>query len=145
MSFQKMFQDFKDDVELRAFAEAQYQTILELSKKIQKLEEENSHLKQLLENSTPVLEEQKKELLGFNLDASNEEIIATIQLNKIKQISYDRELTLEETKKVEIFSKILAGLKSKTTKQEEAKPEALSNEDLMKLLSAAADPTTNVQ
>jgi dsDNA-binding SOS-regulon protein len=140
-----MFQDFKDDVELRAFAEAQYQTILELSKKIQKLEEENSHLKQLLENSTPVLEEQKKELLGFNLDASNEEIIATIQLNKIKQISYDRELTLEETKKVEIFSKILAGLKSKTTKQEEAKPEALSNEDLMKLLSAAADPTTNVQ
>jgi dsDNA-binding SOS-regulon protein len=143
MSIESLFKGLKDDVELRAFAEAQYQTILELSKKIQKIEEENSHLKQLLENSTPVLEEQKKELLGYNLDASNEEIISTIQLNKLKQISYDRELTLEETKKVEIYSKILANVKTKP--KEEAKPDALSTEDLIRLMNAATDPNTNVQ
>lgn len=131
-----MLKQFKDDIELRAYAEAQYTTILELSKKIQKLEEENVGLKKLLENSTPLLEDQKKEFLGYSLDACNEEIISTIQLNKLKEISFDRELTLEETKRVEIYAKILSNLNAKKTEKQPQTADSLSNEDLLKLASS---------
>ena len=136
MSMDLMLKQFKDDIELRAYAEAQYTTILELSKKIQKLEEENVGLKKLLENSTPLLEDQKKEFLGYSLDACNEEIISTIQLNKLKEISFDRELTLEETKRVEIYAKILSNLNAKKTEKQPQTADSLSNEDLLKLASS---------
>ena len=136
-SMDQMLNQFKEVEEIRSYAEAQYSTILELSKKINKLEEENKHLKTLLENSTPILEEQKKELLGYNVDAPNEEIIAEIQLNKLKAIAVDRELTLEETKKFEIFSKVLSNLKQAQGKNKtiEVKADVLSTEDLLKLMN----------
>lgn len=136
-SIDQMLNQFKEAEEIRAYAEAQYATILELSKKINKLEEDNKHLKSLLENSTPILEEQKKELLGYNIDAPNEEIISEIQLNKLKAIALDRELTLEETKKFEIFSKVLANLKASQGKNKtiEVKADILSTEDLLKLMN----------
>ena len=39
--------------------------------------------------------------------SSDEEMIAKVQLARMKEISMDRELTLEEAKRVEIFTKIL--------------------------------------
>jgi len=49
--FEKMVEQFKEYGELFNYAEAQYKTIIELSKKINKIEEENNHLKELLEKN----------------------------------------------------------------------------------------------
>ena len=111
-SFDLMLGEFKEVAELKVFAESQFKTITELNRKLKALEEEKEHLKKLLEQSTPLLIEDKKNFLGFDLDISNEEIICLRQLAMLKEISMERQLTLEETRQCEIFSKILLNLKS---------------------------------
>jgi len=129
----KMLQQFKDVASLQKYAEAQYKTILSLSKKVKVLEEENIKLKDLLEKSTPLLNEEKKNFTTYNIEASSdEEMIAKVQLARMKEISMDRELTLEEAKRVEIFTKILSskGNNSSSTIQ----IQKMGNDDLLKLL-----------
>jgi len=129
----KMLQQFKDVASLQKYAEAQYKTILSLSKKVKVLEEENIELKDLLEKSTPLLNEEKKNFTTYNIEASSdEEMIAKVQLARMKEISMDRELTLEEAKRVEIFTKILSskGNNSSSTIQ----IQKMGNDDLLKLL-----------
>lgn len=133
MSLDKMVEQFKDMTELLAYADAQTKTILELSKKLAKAEEEVKHLKKILEDSTPLLEEQKKDFLGYSPEDPKEKIIAEVQLNMLKEISFDRELTLEETKRVEIFSKILLNLRASKANEQEVPSKTLSNDDLLKL------------
>lgn len=105
----KMLEQFKDLASLQKYADAQYKTILSLTKKLKVLEQENGDLKDLLEKTTPILDEEKKTFSLPTVEASsNEEMIAKVQLSRLNEISMDRELTLEEAKRVEIFSKILA-------------------------------------
>lgn len=107
-SIDKMLDQFKDMASIQKYADAQYKTILSLSKRIKVLEQENIELKDLLEKSTPLLNEEKKNFSAFQVEASSdEEMIAKVQLARMKEISMDRELTLEEAKRVEIFTKIL--------------------------------------
>jgi len=129
----KMLEQFKDMASLQKYAEAQYKTILSLSKRVKVLEEENVELKDLLEKSTPLLNEEKKNFTVYNVEASSdEEMIAKVQLARMKEISMDRELTLEEAKRVEIFTKILStkGNNSSNT----VNIQKLNNDDLLKLL-----------
>lgn len=137
-SIDSMIDQFKNDHEIKAYAEAQYSTILEQSKKIQRLEEENASLKKALEGSSSgEKNEETKTLLGYDENASSEEIIAVVQLAKLKEISYDRELNLDETKRVEIYSKIVANCRSnKNEEKPQATADALSNEDLIRLVSS---------
>lgn len=132
-SIDKMLEQFKDVASLQKYAEAQYKTILSLSKKVKVLEEQNIELKDLLEKSTPLLNEEKKNFSVYNVEASSdEEMIAKVQLARIKEISMDRELTLEEAKRVEIFTKILSskGNNNSSTIQ----IQKMGNDDLLKLL-----------
>lgn len=132
-SLDKMLEQFKDFSSLQKYAEAQYKTILSLSKKIKVLEEENIELKDILEKSTPLLNEEKKNFIAYQVEASSdEEMIAKVQLARIKEISMDRELTLEEAKRVEIFTKILSskGTNSSITIQ----TKQMDNDDLLKML-----------
>lgn len=129
----KMLEQFKDFASLQKYAEAQYKTILSLSKKVKTLEEENVELKDLLEKSTPLLNEEKKNFIAYQVEASSdEEIIAKVQLARIKEISMDRELTLEEAKRVEIFTKILTTKGTNSSISVQAKQ--MDNDDLLKLL-----------
>ena len=129
----KMLEQATDFASLKKYAEAQYKTILSLSKKVKVLEEENIELKDLLEKSTPVLNEEKKEFIAYQVEAaSDEEMIAKVQLARMKEISMDRELTLEEAKRVEIFTKILSakGSSSSITVQ----TQKMDSDDLLKML-----------
>lgn len=47
-----------------------------------------------------------------------------------------RELTLEECKKVEIYCKVLKELRGKKVDKEEPKMEALTNEQLMEMMKS---------
>jgi hypothetical protein len=132
-SIDKMLEQIKDFASLQKYAEAQYKTILSLSRRVKVLEEENVELKDLLEKSTPVLNEEKKNFIAYQVEASSdEEMIAKVQLARMREISMDRELTLEEAKRVEIFTKILntKGSSSPIMLQ----TQKMDSEDLLKML-----------
>lgn len=132
-SMDKMLEQFKDVASLQKYAEAQYKTILSLSRKVKVLEEENVELKDLLEKSTPLLQEEKQNFIAYQVEASSdEEMIAKVQLARMKEISMDRELTLEETKRVEIFTKIL--LSKGSSSSISIQTQKMNNDDLLKML-----------
>jgi hypothetical protein len=132
-SIDKMLEQFKDAASLQKYAEAQYKTILSLSRKVKVLEEENVELKDLLEKSTPLLQEEKQNFIAYQVEASSdEEMIAKVQLARMKEISMDRELTLEEAKRVEIFTKIL--LSKGSSSSISIQTQKMNNDDLLKML-----------
>lgn len=130
-----MLQSYKDYSSLMEFAEGQMKLIGDLSKKIVKLEDENKHLTQLLETTTDIVK--KPQIIELNSTLlSNEEIISETQLKLLKDTSFQRELTLEECKKVSEYSKILNTVKSKSrTIKGEAKQ--LSDNELLALFDDA--------
>lgn len=128
----KMLDQFKELSDLQAFARAQQKTIVDLTKKNKALEEEVKHLKKLLESTVPIIKVPEENKIDFN--ASDEEAIAREQLFKLKDISKERELTLEETKRVEIYSKILAALKNQQTKPIDVSSRKLSDAELIAAL-----------
>lgn len=135
MSVDNITEQFKNFSELQAFATSQYRTIIELSKRISSLEDEREHLKKLLDQSVPKEPSaEQKSLLIEN--ATDEEIICRYELRKLKMKSESsEELTLEESKRVDIYTKLLQVLSGK--KDAPAKPtEKLTPEQLMGLLKA---------
>lgn len=126
----KTIAQYKDFNQLQEYASAQQQTIIQLSKKNQRLQEEVTHLKKLLESSVPLINGEKK-LLGEKLLTNSEEAICTMQLEKLRDISIERELTLEEARRVEIFSKVLA-ISRNAPKTFEGRSKNLSDEELLK-------------
>lgn len=107
----EMHDQFKEYAELKAFSEAQNKTIIDLTKKINQKDEEIVHLKAILEKSTPIIASDKTPAQTLLTD--DEESICRMQLRKLRDISMSRELTLEETKKVDIYAKLLLNFKEK--------------------------------
>lgn len=110
----------KDD-----YIKAQENTILKLQKQVSELKEELKNKPTLI-----AVPEQPVEL-GLGTD---QEEICKIQLRKFLEVSKNRELTLEETRKVEIFSKILFGFKNKDKEEREESTKKLSSDELLKLV-----------
>lgn len=135
--FDEMIKEFKEFSELKSFAESQMKTIQELSKRIVALEQERDHLKTILETTTDLLE--KPKILLFENYNNDEEVIAKQQLAMLKQRSDTSELTLEETKKVSEYSKILRELGQKKDNKKEIEVKALSDDELLKLLNEPTD------
>lgn len=134
MSLEIMLSETKDMAELKAFSEAQQKTIVKLSKKNKELEEEVTHLKKLLESTAPIIAPDSNQVISTEkFLTSDQEAICRMQLNRLKEVSYERELTLEEAKRVEIFSKIINVLENspKTIKVE---TKNLDNKELLSLL-----------
>lgn len=117
--------DQLDDLDkLKAYAKAQFSTIIELNKKLQRVEEELRNLKY---NTANNIESPKTNYEGL----SDEEIICNIQLDIIKKKSLNgEELALDDAKRVETYTKILSNRKSKTSAPESK----LSDEDLLKIV-----------
>lgn len=130
MAVDKTVAQYKDFNQLQEFAQAQQTTIIQLSKKIQRLEDERDHLKKLLESSVPLLNEPGRIIPGNKILTGVEEAICVMQLDRLRDISLERELTLEETRRVEIFSKVLASVKNKS-KDAEDKTKQMSTEELL--------------
>lgn len=128
----EMLKEFKEFAELKDFAEAQLRTIQELSKRIVALEQERNHLKELLSTTTDVLD--KPKIVLFENYNNDEEVIAKQQLAMLKQKSDISELTLEDTKKVVEYSKILRDLSLKKDNKKEIEVKSLTDEELLKLL-----------
>lgn len=127
----KMINTFKNLEDLQAFAKAQQKTLIELTKKNKNYEDEIKHLKKLLEGAVPVINDRP-----VDFSSNDEESIAREQLFLLKQISKEKELTMEEARKVEIYSKILSTLKGKP-KDINGSSKQLSEGELLTLLSSS--------
>jgi len=139
--FDKMLEEFKSLAEIKDFAESQMKTIQELSKRIVSLEQERDHLKNILETTNDLV--QKPKILLFENYNNDEEVIAKQQLAMLKQKSDSVELTLEETKKVAEYAKILSNLREAKPKDEILEVKALSDEELMKMLNEPSQQSTS--
>jgi hypothetical protein len=129
----KMIQDIKEYDELQQFANAQYNTLIAQSKKIHKLQEEIERLNIEFEKA------KQATVVTSTLDTKNDqtndaETICLIQLALLNRKSMEGELTLEETKKVETFSKVLLSLNPKQSEDDKNK-EVMGEIDTKDLLS----------
>jgi regulator of replication initiation timing len=121
----------------KAYIKAQSSTIISQTKEInnlkrelEKLAKENERL--LFENTQMRATNPEKQF-----ETSDEETICVVQLAILKNYAMSRELTMEETKKVEILNKILLSIRDINRKNIETdNAESLSNEDLLKMMEA---------
>ena len=128
----RMASQFTTLEEQRAYGQAQFATINSQSKQINKLKNEVEELKKLLLNSVPKDPSQVSNLLI--VADSDEEFIARVQIAELKRVCSEREFTLDEAKRLDIFVKILIALKGKAEKSESKKEPELTNEQLMEMM-----------
>lgn len=108
-----------EDLEREALS--QYSAIEKLQKENKSLKEEITHLKALLTGSSDIVAVPK------------EQAACEIQLEMLHKKSKERELTLEETKRLEILIKSLYLIKDKATGVSISDPNSLSIEALTKI------------
>jgi hypothetical protein len=132
MSIDKMLSELKDINELKKFAEAQNKTILNLSKELKETKEKTKHLEKLLESTVPTIP------LENNKFEKEDEQICIRQLILLNDLSNERELTLEECKKVDTYSKLLQNLNS-VKKEEVPQARSIETKDLLKLIKNDTD------
>jgi len=123
MKVSDMADKFKEESELQLTVEAQMLTLVKLNKKIKQVEDENEHLKKLLKQTNPII-------VSMEEAGLDEELISRSELRKLRNVSQERELSMEETKKVEIYSKIMANIANKP-KAIEVYAKNLKSEELM--------------
>ncbi len=105
--------------------QAQYEVIAKLQTKVQKLEEENSHLKLMVEGTTPVIQDLNPTGL------SNERLICEVQIAVLKQRAVVQELTMEEARKLQIYVDVLEKIK---VKKDDGVKADISEEQLLQLV-----------
>lgn len=127
MELDKLLEKFTEITEIKAYANAQYNTILDLQNKLQAANGEIEHLKSILDGISPNLS--AKELLK----GSNQEEVCKRELYKLNERSKISALTLEETKKVEIYTKLLIALNGKDKPRDNI-GEDLSDEQLLNVV-----------
>ncbi len=102
------FKDIVDEMkgkELTLFASAQYELIEKLQKENNILKEKTNHLEQLLQSKA------RPNILPI----SDEEIICIEQINILKSKSSNRELSLDEVKRLDLLIKNLRLLREQST------------------------------
>lgn len=130
------------DADLVALSKAQSKTIVSQSKEITQLKKMKEQLEEEVKKlSTEVitLKATGGAAPGQQFNTTSSETICVVQLAMLEQLSMNRELTLEESKKVELFSKVLRDERGKVEKKEEDAPAKLSNEELLKAMASMGD------
>jgi hypothetical protein len=141
-SIDKMSKSFKEIAEIKAYSEAQGRTIIELNKKLNLLEQENLVLKRRVEGID--LEAKREEQRALRPDVTDEQAICEMQLAILRDRSLEGELTLEESKKVDIFTKLLLTLRNPGKKAEE-QVKGLDTSELLKLVEGGLSDVSDKQ
>lgn len=129
----KYLNTFKTEEELKAYIEAQQQSFIEVSKKVRGLEDENDNLKKKIDKLQ--LQQNKDKVSSLEAEEiSDSEIICLSQIELLKKRTEERELTYEETKKFEVFTKIYEQIKT-AKKNNDEKLKETSTEQLLSLVS----------
>lgn len=121
-----------DDEDAKAYQKAQSATIITQTRHINELRKKVEELSKQCETLT--IENTKLKALGNGTEiepGNDAETICMVQLALLNNYSMQRELTLEECKKAEIYTKTLVMLRSKQDKKEVDTVGTLSNEELI--------------
>lgn len=121
---------YKSYDELMKFCVAQNDTMIAQAKKVIELQEEVMHLKALLDGAVPTF---APELGTIDQSSKDEEIIAKLEIQKLRHHSMIRTLTFEESRQLEIYTKILSSVASRP-KPPPIDVGGLSSDDLLKQL-----------
>ncbi len=116
--------------ELQQYSDSQFRLINKLKEDVARLESENSSLRIMLEQNLPSVSLSTSDLA---LGISNEQLICETQLLLIKNNAVTRELTMEEAKKVQIFTEVLAKHKAGKKPGDEYGVAKMTDEELLKL------------
>jgi len=127
-----MILDFKNEAELRKFADAQNKTIIELTKKLAQAEAEKKHLQELLNGVVPSTGTDL--VVDTAVRINEEELICRQQLSMLRRISDHQQLTLEEARKVEIYTKLLTQLTRTSPQDINTSAKNLTDSELIKKL-----------
>lgn len=137
----RILNNFTNVDDLKEYASSQYRTIITQSKKITELERKVESLESKLQES------EKKAAVNsvLSLDqpegSSDVETTCMIQIAMLKGLAMNRELTLEETKKLEIFAKTILAVRGKPVAEEKKKDSAprLTTEQLLAMANSLSD------
>lgn len=136
MKIDDLIKDIKDITEMRAFCEAQYRTILQLNKRLKATEEERDQARKLLETTAPLVNEEAENLSKKKgLLTPDEEEICREQLRMLNETSKRGPLSFEDSKKVDLFAKLLLQVRESRKK---SGPELENQEtgDLLRLVES---------
>ena len=126
----KFLEQYKSYDELMQFCIAQNEQLIKQAKNLVSLQDEIIHLKTLLSaapESKQITPIQTQEL---DEDLSDEEIVAKVEIHKLRVSSLSRELTYEEAKKLETYTKIL-NAKPKKPEKDAIDVTKVSTKDLL--------------
>lgn len=137
----KILDSFSNTEDLKEYASSQYKTIITQSRKINDLEKKVESLEHKL------AEAEKKAAVSSALSiqqdegSSDTETICVIQVAMLKGLAMNRELTLEECKKLEAYTKVMLSLKGKSTIEDKQKDvgSKLTTEQLMALAASLTE------
>ena len=119
--------------ELEHMVRAQHQTITLLTDELQEKDEKLIQLEKLLAENVPVIKKDEQNAISFSI--STEEEICEFQIRRLQQAAKVRDLTLDETRKLDILNKIKKSFqKDLQEKDVSAVSATLNVEDLEKLL-----------
>ena len=130
--------EFKDTLQAQIHIKVQHNTIVALSKEVQKLKEKNEHLESIVSKQTPTIN--KNSIVKSSFENDDEETICRVQLRMIREKSLNTELTLEEAKRVEIYTKILLS-KQNQPKTLVVESKNISNDQLLAAFESLENKT----
>ena len=140
MNIDALINQFKSEDEMKAFIQSQFKQILQLTKQIKDLETKLNESKEKIKqnNNLAVVNQTQvtNQPADFSIPSEDSKVIAQVQLKMIKELSFERELTLEEAKKVQIFNEILK-IKEEQPKTIKANAKVLQDTDLLTLVNGS--------
>lgn len=125
-SIDKMAQQFTSLEEMQAYSEAQYKTILSLNDKLNSAQKEIEKLQAEIKRLNVEGAVKSSVSDDSQFKTSDEEATCVIQIAMIKANAMQRELTTDETKRLEVFVKTLSLIRGKV-------PEAKKEKDTSKM------------
>lgn len=128
-----------DDEDSKAFQKAQANLIVTQTKQINELKTKLDEMSKQISQLT--IENTRLKTVGAESDVekgSDAETICLVQLALLNSFSMQRELTLEETRKTEIYTKTLVLLNSKKKEEKNDPVGELNNDQLMAALKELA-------
>lgn len=121
--------EFSSIIELQEYCNAQYAALNNSLSRIKEMEAEIEHLKTLIGDSAQLVEKKPE------LEVSAEQAICEMQIQRLQKAALQRELSLEETKRLDLLIKNLYLSKGQATQINKTtfNPSGYSDMDLMKI------------
>lgn len=128
---------FNTYAELQVYSAAQHETITKLNARINALEAREAHLQKLLAENSIIVGDAST-IKDMFLTCEDPEAIARTQLKLLRDRAVQQELSIEETKRVEIYTKILDSVELKKKDRMKNVTESKSDAELLQLLNPNA-------